>query len=125
MQENREIFSSSATHPPPQPPPQHQTTQMPASSAPPPKANKRGSTSTVSAGAARSSPAPATGSASTRAAKQEDQHLQKHSMHQEHPLENQGYWQARGRGNLLASLHPISMLVETIETLYLSLCSTT
>ncbi|XP_037416886.1 uncharacterized protein LOC119279942 [Triticum dicoccoides] len=68
-QENREIFSSSATHPPPQPPPQHQTTQMPASSAPPPKANKRGSTSTVSAGAARSSPAPATGSASTRAAR--------------------------------------------------------
>ncbi|KAM3335530.1 hypothetical protein ACQJBY_029805 [Aegilops geniculata] len=76
-QENREIFrgSSSATHPPPQPPPQYQTSQMPASSAPPPKAmrnrktaaNKRGSTSTVSAGAARSSPAPATGSASTRA----------------------------------------------------------
>ena len=141
MQENREIFrgSSSATHPPPQPPPQQQTAQMPASSAPPPKAmrnrktaaNKRGSTSTVSAGAARSSPAPATGSASTRAAKQEDQHLQKHSMHQEHPLENQGYWQARGRGNLLASLHPISMLVETIEcmllicVLLLSLCSAT
>ena len=40
---------------------------MPAPSAPPPKANKRGSTSTVSAGAARSSPTPATGSASTRA----------------------------------------------------------